>query len=308
LFPAAAELAHGAPGRSIATVGLDDAGVRGAQFARLVARGDCRFGDQRSTHRRPRAPIAERLSKQVLRAHREPGAPGGGVAMRNRRLWFIVVGCLVVALVIGGWSGEAKTRKPRKLRAEIAQLRATVAQLQSDLDFQRRRDAAGGAPGNVVPGGGGGFWPGGVCGDPCAADSDGDGTGDCEDPCPCDPANTDSDGDGAPDCFDPCPDDATDACIDPCRMDSDGDGVTDCDDPCPWDPAAAADGDEDGVADCQDSCPDDPTNECFNPCPLLDQDGDGTRDCNDPCPWGEATGMPCVWKDGDGGARRAGTR
>jgi hypothetical protein len=83
--------------------------------------------------------------------------------------------------------------------------------------------------------------------------------------------------------------------------------VTDCEDPCPWDPAEAVDGDQDGVADCQDPCPDDPENDCFGPCPLLDQDGDGTRDCTDPCPWGEATGMPCVMKGADGGARRAGT-
>jgi outer membrane murein-binding lipoprotein Lpp len=228
--------------------------------------------------------------------------------MRDRRVWLVVVGLLIGAVAMSGWSGEAKTKKPRKLRAEIAQLRATVAQLQSDLDFQRRRDAAEGPSGTVVPGGGGGFWPGGICGDPCATDSDEDGTGDCEDPCPCDPRNTDGDADGSPDCIDPCPDDATDACIDPCRMDSDGDGVTDCEDPCPWDPTEAVDGDEDGVADCQDPCPGDPTNDCFSPCPLLDQDGDGTRDCNDPCPWGEATGMPCVWKGGDGGARRAGTR
>src|SRR5262245_43663933 len=118
--------------------------------------------------------------------------------MRDRRLVFLILGLVLGALAIGGWSGEAKTRKPKKLRAEIAQLRATVAQLQSDLEFQRRRDATGAPSGGVFPGGGGGT---GICGDPCAIDSDGDGTGDCEDPCPCDPSNADGDGDGTPDCF-----------------------------------------------------------------------------------------------------------
>jgi len=207
--------------------------------------------------------------------------------MRDRRVLFLVLGILVGALVVGGWSGEAKTRRPR-LRAEVAQLRAKVVQLEGELNFQQRRDAV-----SVVPG------PGGICTDPCTFDSDGDGIGDCEDLCPCDPNNGDGDGDGIPDCIDPCPEDATDACIDPCRMDSDGDGVTDCEDPCPWDPAPAQDGDKDGVADCQDPCPEDAANRCFDPCPLLDQDGDGTRDCIDPCPWGEATGMPCVSKAGN---------
>jgi hypothetical protein len=66
-------------------------------------------------------------------------------------------------------------------------------------------------------------------------DSDGDGTNDCEDACPYDPApSQDSDGDGLADCIDPCPDDATNNCFDRCPLDQDGDGVKDCDDICPW--------------------------------------------------------------------------
>jgi hypothetical protein len=200
---------------------------------------------------------------------------------------------LAAAIAIAGiavWSAEAKSPKRKSVRKEVAELREEVAQLRAGLGvlesrvaFEVRRDAVAAPPA-----------VGGICGDPCAQDSDGDGSGDCEDLCPCDATNADGDADGSPDCSDPCPDDATDACIDPCRMDSDGDGTSDCEDACPWDPAPASDGDEDGVPDCQDPCPDDPANACFGPCPLLDQDGDGVRDCTDPCPFGEETGMPCV--------------
>lgn len=186
------------------------------------------------------------------------------------------------ALVAFGTSGSTAGKKQKRLRAEVAELKARIAQLESQTGFLMRRDVYA-APAS----------PGGLCADPCALDSDGDGRGDCEDPCPCDPENRDADADGAPDCVDPCPGDATDACIDPCRMDSDADGTTDCEDPCPYDPAAAADGDADGIPDCADPCPEDPANDCVSPCPL-DADGDGTKDCVDPCPWGAATGMPCI--------------
>jgi hypothetical protein len=219
--------------------------------------------------------------------------------MRGRSIVLLVSGLLVGALATGGWQGEAKPAKPKKVRAEVAQLRAKVVQLESQLGVLARLDTS---PGVVSPGG---FF----CGDPCAGDADEDGIGDCEDPCPCVAGTPDADGDGTPDCYDPCPDDATDACIDPCRMDSDGDGSVDCDDPCPWDPASAQDRDGDDVPDCQDPCPDDASNQCFGPCPPLDQDGDGTRDCTDPCPWGETTGMPCAWKGGGGvAAQRAAAR
>jgi hypothetical protein len=66
-------------------------------------------------------------------------------------------------------------------------------------------------------------------------DSDGDGTADCTDPCPWDPAGTaDADGDGVPDCVDPCPEDKTNDCSPVCALDADGDHMKDCIDPCPW--------------------------------------------------------------------------
>jgi hypothetical protein len=202
--------------------------------------------------------------------------------MKAPQRGLVVLGVLVTLLAVWAWSGEAKRPRAKRLRAEIAELRATLARLQSQVEFQARQVAT--RPVGV----------GGLCADPCASDSDGDGVGDCTDPCPCDASNADGDGDGAADCVDPCPSDPTDACADPCRHDSDGDGKSDCEDPCPYDPNGASDDDQDGVPDCQDPCPNDPSNDCIGPCPLLDQDGDGLRDCSDPCPWGEATGMPCT--------------
>ena len=200
---------------------------------------------------------------------------------------------LALTLAFGtllGWALSADARKPRKppVRQEITDLKARIAALESRLSFQERSRAPGSATGDgaLVP------LPGGFCGDPCATDSDGDGVGDCKDPCPCEPANTDADGDGAADCWDPCPDDATDACIDPCRQDSDKDGINDCEDPCAWDPAKPVDDDGDGLPNCADPCPADADNLCRIPCPL-DADGDGIRDCGDPCPWG--TDRPCVY-------------
>ncbi len=200
------------------------------------------------------------------------------------------LGLLVGMLVV--WSLTADARRPRAkpLRQQVAEMKARIAQLESAVSFQQRLDGStgGGRPAPwPVPGGTG------ICGDPCASDGDGDGVGDCEDPCPCDPSNTDGDGDGTANCIDPCPDDATDACIDPCRSDADGDGVVDCQDPCPWDPAPAKDEDQDGLVDCQDPCPNDPANDCFFPCPL-DADGDGKGDCVDPCPWGVQADGVCI--------------
>ncbi|MGH7893934.1 MAG: thrombospondin type 3 repeat-containing protein [Candidatus Binatia bacterium] len=188
---------------------------------------------------------------------------------------------IAIALVAGDAPAHAKRKN---LRAEIATLKARIAAVESAVDIERRRGVAGVA----MPG----YPATGICGDPCAADSDGDGIGDCEDVCPCDATNVDGDADGVPDCADPCPDDASDACIDPCRMDSDGDGVVDCEDPCPWTLGGTADGDGDGVPDCADPCPEDKTNDCSPVC-ALDADGDGVKDCIDPCPWGETAG-PCV--------------
>lgn len=172
--------------------------------------------------------------------------------------------------------------KPGKvgLRKEVARLRAEVAQLVTQVNYMNRDEASPPSGGGAVPG----WGPDGMCGDPCAVDSDDDGIDDCQDYCPCDPDVADTDGDGIPDCADACPDDATDACLNPCNFDSDGDGTGDCEDPCPWDPAAAIDADNDGTYDCSDPCPQDARNECFDPC-RLDQDGDGVPDCKDPCPW-----------------------
>jgi len=143
--------------------------------------------------------------------------------------------------------------------------------LQSQLDFQARRAAT------MMSGGG-------MCGDPCTVDSDGDGTGDCDDICPCDDNSVDTDHDGNADCSDPCPNDGTDACANPCNNDGDHDGVNDCDDPCPHDPAAPVDSDGDGTHDCNDACPNNADHDCYNDCEW-DQDGDGLPDCSDPCPW-----------------------
>lgn len=193
---------------------------------------------------------------------------------------------LAVALFTGSAQAEPRSLRARltgmkaelrELRAELAGIKSQQAQLRTTVEYQGR--AQGDANRPIIIGG---F--GGICGDPCSGDADGDGVTDCQDVCPCDPNTGDGDGDGTPDCADPCPDDATNACIDPCRMDSDGDGTNDCEDPCPYDPNEAKDIDSDGIPDCQDPCPDDATNTCFDPCPL-DQDGDGVKDCRDICPW-----------------------
>jgi hypothetical protein len=210
-----------------------------------------------------------------------------GVAMERRsqvvRRFVGIIGCALVLLGLGVHEAHAERvgkshnqglrNEIAILRAQIAEMKGQMAQLHTAIDFQGRRAEAAQS-----------LLPGGICGDPCANDGDGDGVNDCEDACPCDPNNADSDGDQMPDCYDPCPDDATNACIDPCRTDSDGDGQGDCEDPCPYDPNPPTDGDGDQIPDCQDPCLNDPSNSCSDPCPL-DQDGDGVTDCNDTCPW-----------------------
>lgn len=147
-------------------------------------------------------------------------------------------------------------------------------------------------------------------------DTDADGTPDCTDGCPTDPAKiapgacgcgvaeTDTDGDGTPDCNDGCPSDASKTVAGQCGCgvadtDTDGDGTADCNDGCSADPfkiapgacgcgVADTDTDGDGTADCNDACPADPLKVTAGVCGCgvadTDSDGDGTLNCNDACP------------------------
>jgi hypothetical protein len=157
--------------------------------------------------------------------------------------------------------------------------------------------------------------------DPCPsdatnADTDSDGTLDCNDGCPSDPlktapgacgcgvADTDTDSDGTLDCNDGCPNDPLKTAPGACgcgvaETDTDTDGTPDCNDLCPNDPAKTAPGtcgcgvadtdtDADGTADCNDGCPNDPAKTAPGLCGCgvsdADTDTDGTVDCNDGCP------------------------
>jgi len=106
-------------------------------------------------------------------------------------------------------------------------------------------------------------------------DTDGDGTPDCEDPCPLDVAN-DADGDGLCESDDNCaavpnPNQSDldgDGEGDACDPDIDGDGVPNADDNCVFDGnASQRDTDGDGAGDACDT----------------DLDGDGVLDANDAC-------------------------
>jgi len=155
-------------------------------------------------------------------------------------------------------------------------------------------------------------------------DSDGDGTLNCHDGCPNDPAkidpgicgcgipDIDNDGDGIFDCMDGCPSDLFK--IEPgvcgCGVsdtDSDNDGTPDCNDGCPDDPdktepgaygcgISDVDTDGDGTPDDNDNCPNDPAKIDAGICGCgvsdIDTDNDGTPDCNDDTPNG-------VWDDYD---------
>ena len=123
--------------------------------------------------------------------------------------------------------------------------------------------------------------------------------------CECKGVLADSDGDGTPDCDDLCPNDSDKTTPGECGcgnsdLDLDGDGVIDCVmDECPNDPDKTEPGlcgcgtpdtdtDGDGTPDCNDWCPDDPNKiedgQCGCGNPETDTDGDGTPDCDDPCP------------------------
>jgi hypothetical protein len=101
---------------------------------------------------------------------------------------------------------------------------------------------------------------------PFGSDHDGDGIGDCTDPCP-DVAGSalDSDGDGLGDDCDNCP-----FVSNPDQADTDGNGVGDA--------CQIVDGDGDGVADDVDNCP-----TIANPL-QEDSDADGAGDACDNCP------------------------
>ncbi len=147
------------------------------------------------------------------------------------------------------------------------------------------------------------------------ADSDGDGTTNCDDGCPNDPAkvvpgvcgcgvpDTDSDGDATPNCIDGCPNDPAKITPGVCGCgvpdtDSDGDGTPNCSDGCPNDPAKIApgvcgcgvpetDSDGDGTPNCTDGCPNDPAKTAPGSCGCgvadTDSDGDTIADCIDNC-------------------------
>jgi hypothetical protein len=151
---------------------------------------------------------------------------------------------------------------------------------------------------------------------PGNTDTDMDGTPDCIDGCPLDPAkiapgicgcgvsDADTDGDGTVDCLDGCPNDANKIAPGICGcgvsdVDTDGDGTADCLDGCPNDSNKIAPGicgcgvsdvdtDGDGTADCLDGCPNDPAKIAPGICGCgvsdVDTDGDGTADCFDGCP------------------------
>jgi hypothetical protein len=151
---------------------------------------------------------------------------------------------------------------------------------------------------------------------PDPTDTDGDGTPNCTDGCPNDPAkvapgtcgcgvpDTDTDGDGTPNCIDGCPNDPAKIAPGTCGcgvsdVDTDGDGTADCHDGCPTDPFKVAPGacgcgiadvdtDGDGTPDCHDGCPNDPAKIAPGQCGCgtsdVDSDGDGTADCHDGCP------------------------
>lgn len=129
---------------------------------------------------------------------------------------------VLIASALTAAPAAAGSKKVKRLRAEVAHLEARLGALERQVSQQAQRLA-------LVP-----SAPAGFCSDPCAVDSDGDGRGDCEDVCPCDPDHGDTDGDEWPDCMDPCPNDADNACVFGCLAEPDpsGTGVTDCPEPC----------------------------------------------------------------------------
>ena len=134
----------------------------------------------------------------------------------------VVLVVTLAALGLAAAPASAKSSKLKRLRDEVSRLEARLAAVERQMAQQAQRLA-------LVP-----LAPAGFCSDPCAVDSDADGLGDCDDPCPCDPNHADADADEWPDCMDPCPGDAENACIWACRAEPDGSGTgtADCVEPC----------------------------------------------------------------------------
>jgi hypothetical protein len=119
--------------------------------------------------------------------------------------------------------------------------------------------------------------------------------------CGCGIADADSDGDGTANCNDGCPNDPNKITVGICGCgiadtDSDSDGTANCNDGCPTDPlktvpgicgcgVADTDSDNDGTANCNDGCPTDPAKTTPGGCGCgnvdipttwyIDADGDG---------------------------------
>ncbi len=219
------------------------------------------------------------------------------------------------------------------LVANSGHLRVTVAPEGATVEYVRSFLEGDGENGSVAHSY---TVPGHVtCAD---EDTDEDGTNDCDDGCPTDPAKVepgacgcgavdgDGDADGAADCVDGCPTDPVKTAPGACGCgvddgDDDGDGTADCADGCPADPrkvtpgvcgcgVADGDGDGDGTADCADSCPMDPGKVVAGVCgcgvPDLDGDADGVFDCHDGCPTDPGKVGPglcgCGVADADGDA------
>ena len=112
---------------------------------------------------------------------------------------------------------------------------------------------------------------------PSQCDADADGTLDCVDRCPDDPAKTEP---GACGCGSPDKDENSDGRADCCAA-GQTPGACGCG-------VAATDGDGDHVPDCTDRCPQDASKSLPGQCGCgqsdTDSDGDGYADCRDDCP------------------------